>query len=420
MNIWIIHHYANTPYAPGDARHFSHARELIRRGHSVRIVACSFHHLTHDQMLEASAEQWVERVYDGVPFTWIRTSGYKGRSIRRILNMFAFSIGTARRKWAKGLECPDVIMGSTPHPFAALAAERLAAHYKVPFILEVRDPWPYVLTEIGGRSRFHPFIQLVDRTMRFLYRRASAIIMFSRDSTQLLASFGADPGKIVWIPQGIDLAMCPTPRLAPDDGVFTVSYIGAHNEWNSLDAILDAAKILQSSKSHPILIRFVGDGDSKQKLINKARSENILNVRFDPPVPKKDIRKILEESDAFIMNNRKDEVSRNWMSFSKLYEYLAAGRPVIFGSWTQNDPVSDSGAGISVPADDPEELAEAIRFIAASSPQELARYGKLGRSYIEQHNSIPVLVDRFEALIGAVTGLPLPVESLREAETIHA
>jgi glycosyltransferase involved in cell wall biosynthesis len=420
MNIWIIHHYANAPDAPGDARHFSHARELIRLGHKARIVACSFHHLTHRDAMDSSAAQWEERAYEGVPFTWIRAQGYQGRSFRRILNMLTFSLRAVQRKWAAGLEPPDVIMGSTPHPFAALAAQRLAAHYKVPFVLEVRDPWPYVLTEIGGYSRFHPFIQLVDLTMRFLYWRASAIVMFSGHSAPLLARYGADPRKIVWIPQGIDLEMCPRPQPAPDDGVFTVSYIGAHNQWNSLDAILDAAKLIEKSGPKQVLIRFVGDGDSKLSLIARAKNEKILNVRFDDPVPKKDIQGILHESDAFIMNNRKDEVSRNWTSFNKLYEYLAAGRPVIFGSWTENDPVSESGGGISVAAGDALVLAEAIRLLAGKSSEELARYGELGRSYIENHHSIPVLVNRFEDLIGAVTGRPLPRDSHRGGATLHA
>jgi glycosyltransferase involved in cell wall biosynthesis len=420
MNLWIIHHYANTPDAPGDARHFSHARELIRRGHQVRIVACSFHHLTHEDVIASETALWEEKDHDGVPFTWIRTGGYEGRSFRRIFNMFAFSRRVVQRKWAAGLEPPDLIMGSTPHPFAALAAERLAAHYKVPFILEVRDPWPYALTEIGGHSRLHPFIRLVDVTMRFLYRRAAAIVMFSRHSAPLLAAYGADQRKIAWIPPGIDLAMCPSPTAAPDDGCFTVSYIGAHNQWNSLDAILDAAKILEASAASKIMIRFVGDGDCRKALMARAEAENICNVCFNPPVPKRSIPKILRESDAFILNNRKDDVSRKWMSFNKLYEYLAAGRPIIFGSWTENDPVRDSGAGISVEAGDARAIAEAIRSLAAKTPQELAHYGQLGRAYIEKHHSIPVLVDRFEALMSETTGRALHVNPTQGGVTLHA
>lgn len=403
MNIWLINHYANSPGSPGDARHYSHARELIRRGHGVRIVACSFLHQRREYLPVATTQHWENTVQDGVPFTWIQACSYEGESFKRIWNMFEFAHRAGRRNWAAGLEIPDVILGSTPHPFAALAAERLAAHYKVPFLLEVRDVWPYVLTEVGGHSAYHPFVQLVDRIMRYLYLRASRIVMFSRDSTSLLQEYGADPRKIVWIPHGVDLTMCPAPQPAPNDGVFMVTYIGAHEQWNSLDTVLNAAQILQTSETQGVIIRFVGDGSRKQGLVDRAKAESIRNVRFEDPVPKEQIHKMLHTSDAFVINNHRDQVSKRWMSFNKLYEYLAAGRPVVFGSYTENDPVRESGGGISVTADDPLALAEGIRFMANRSPQELAGYGARGRLHIEKNYSIPVLVNRFETVVNEVT-----------------
>ncbi len=408
MNIWFINHYANPPSAPGDARHFSHARELIRRGHEVRIVACSMLHLQQSEIVKQEGrEQWTHAMHDGVPFTWIPARPYEGRSFQRILNMFQFAWRTVRLKWAEGLAPPDLVLGSSPHPFAALAAQRIAAHYKVPFVLEIRDAWPYVLTEVGGQSRYHPFVWLVDRTMRFLYARAERIIMFSKNSAPLLEENGAEPGKIVWIPHGVDLEICPQPRPAEENGKFTVTYIGSHSQWNSLDAILDAAKLLQ--RRPDIVIRFVGSGSHKSGLMERARVEKIENVEFLDSVPKTQIGELLHSSDAFIINNRRDGVSKRWMSFSKLYEYLAAGRPVVFGSFTDNDPVRESGAGVSVNADDPQSLADGITFLASCSAEQLAEFGRLGRRYIESYYSIPVLVDRFElnVLTAAHPALPL-------------
>ena len=363
----------------------------------MRIVACSLLHLEQSEVVkQRGREPWIHAMHEGVPFTWIPAQPYEGRSIQRILNMFQFAWRTVQLKWAEGLAPPDLVMGSSPHPFAALAAQRIAAHYKVPFILEIRDAWPYVLTEVGGSSRYHPFVWLVDRTMRFLYARAERIIMFSKNSAPLLAEYGADPDKIVWIPHGVDLAMCPEPRPSHEGSSFTVTYIGSHNQWNSLDAILDAAKLLTHQPGKKILIRFVGSGSHKSRLMERARAEGIANVQFLDSVPKTEIKELLHSSDAFIINNRKDGVSKRWMSFSKLYEYLAAGRPVVFGSFTENDPVRESGAGVSVKADDPEAIAEGITFLAGCSSEQLAEFGQLGRRYIEKYYSIPVLVDRFE------------------------
>lgn len=413
MNIWLINHYANPPDAPGDARHFSHARELISRGHNVRIVACSFLHLGDEHIPLDGARNWENVVCDGVPFTLIKARSYRSNSFRRLQNMLQFAYCVARRDWAAELAPPDLVLGSSPHPFAALAAQRIAAHYKVPFVLEIRDVWPYVLTEIGGHSKLHPFVFTVDRIMRYLYARAGRIVMFSRHSAPLLEAFGAEPAKIVWIPHGVDLSMYPSPTPPIEDGVFTVTYLGAHNQWNSLDAILDAAKILQSLPTKPILLRFVGHGVSKAGLVVRAREEGIHNVRFDDPVPKSRVSEILQGSDAFVINNRVDGVSRNWMSFNKLYEYLAAGRPVIFGSCTPSDPVRESGAGISVEAGNATELANAIAFLAAQPAEELAEYGKRGRKHIEDNYSIAMLAARFESMAMDITHLRPEAPSFR-------
>jgi len=201
--------------------------------------------------------------------------------------MLQFAVRAWKGEWAKGLNAPNLILGSSPDPFVALAAERLASRYRVPFVLEIRDLWPYSIIEVTGRSKFHPFIQAVDWTQRYLYAKAERILVLSKNSTELMEKSGADPDKIVWIPHGVDLSMNPEPRLMPDDGLFTVTYLGAHNEWNSLDSILDAAKLLQESGSINILFRFVGAGESKPALKERARAENIRNVRFEDPIPKK-------------------------------------------------------------------------------------------------------------------------------------
>jgi glycosyltransferase involved in cell wall biosynthesis len=161
---------------------------------------------------------------------------------------------------------------------------------------------------------------------------------------------------------------------------------------------------LQRSETKPVLIRFVGDGSRRPGLIARAKAEAIHNVEFVDSMPKSEIQRILHAADAFILNNRADNASKNWMSFSKLYEYLAAGRPVVFGTCTHNDPVRESGAGISVKADDPQALADAIVSLLHSTPDRLAEYGRLGRKHIESFYSIPVLVDRFERMAFEIAG----------------
>jgi glycosyltransferase involved in cell wall biosynthesis len=414
-----VNHYANSPDDPGDARHWSHAQELMRRGHQVTVISSSFHHLVHEQVKSAAPGRIVHSQVRGVPFVWIPTIGYRTDSILRVANFFEFGLRVWQGDWAKKLNPPDLVLGSSPHPFAALGAQRLAARYRVPFVLELRDAWPYVLTEVGGYSPRHPFVVLVDRTMRFLYKRADRIVLFSRDSSGELEGMGADPKKAVWVPHGVDLTLMPEPRPASDDGVFTIKYIGAHNQWNSLDTILDAAKLLQTKGVKGIDFRFVGDGVRKPFLKARVEAERIDNVHFDDPVAKNQMAEVLHHADAFILNNRVDGVSRRWMSFNKIYEYLSARRPVVFGSCTTANPVQESGAGILVEAGNHVQMAEAVETLARMSAEQLDAYGLRGRKHIETNYSIRANVDRFEKMALELTGQRLGSASTPPAGTSH-
>jgi hypothetical protein len=406
MNIWLMDHYSNPPQDLGDARQYSNARELSARGHEVHVIACSFNHLSHSHYPYELNKRWAHHRFSGIDFTLIGARAYQSNfEFSRIMNMLDFAMTAWLGKWLKNLRAPDLIVGSCPDPFVGLAAALLASRYQVPFILEIRDPWPYAIVEVTGHGKYHPFVFAVDRIMRYLYKKADRIIMLSKHSSDLLVEGGADANKIVWIPQGVDLRMSPRPRPAPDDGVFAVTYLGAHNTWNSLDTVLDAAKLLQKAGDKEILFRFVGAGASKAALMQRASSEGIANVRFDAPVGKDQVCQVQHESDAFIINNRRDGVSKRWMSFNKLFDYLAAGRPVVFGSYTENDPVRESGAGISVEAGNASALAEAVHFLSRQSPKRLFEYGMAGRRFIEDNYSIPVLIDRFEAMACGLTGL---------------
>ena len=130
----------------------------MRRGHQVTVVSSSFHHLKHERIKSVEHDRAVCQTVEGVPFVWLPTIGYKSDSVLRVAGFFEFGYRVWRGDWGAKLAKPDLILGSSPHPFAALGAERLATRYGVPFVLELRDAWPFVLTEVGGYSRFHPFV----------------------------------------------------------------------------------------------------------------------------------------------------------------------------------------------------------------------------------------------------------------------
>lgn len=86
------------------------------------------------------------------------------------------------------------------------------------------------------------------------------------------------------------------------------------------------------------------------------------------------------------------------MSSNKLCDYLAAGRPVIFACNSINNPVKEARAGLSVPAENPEAMAQAIRELATLTPEQRIEMGRNGRAYVEKHHDIRVLAAKFESV----------------------
>lgn len=403
MNIVLVNHYAISPNMAGGTRHFSFAKELVHRGHKVTIVASSFNHKKRQETRKWQGDWFQTEIVEGVRFVWIRTPPYRGNTPARIRNMVSFAFAVWRLPSEVFGARPDVIWGSSPHLFAALAAQRIARRFHIPFVLEVRDLWPESLVALGGISRAHPFIVLLEWIERYLYSRANHIITLLPLAAEHMALKGADASKITWIPNGIDLEMIPDIGNKKENSSLVGIYAGTHGLANGLDLLLDAAKILQSSDlKDKAYFRLVGDGPEKARLMNRAQTEGINNVSFEDPVPKNDVYKILAEADFFTVVLRDSPLYQWGISLNKLFDYMALCRPIVFSGRAPSNPVELSGAGIVTAPGDAVALAEGIRRLAQMSVSERHAYGQRGRDYVERHHAITILVNRLEGVLFSV------------------
>ena len=116
-------------------------------------------------------------------------------------------------------------------------------------------------------------------------------------------------------------------------------------------------------------------------------------------MPKRDVPAVLRSLDAAVVHTTYTPVYRYGISFNKLFEYMAAERPVIFATSTAHDPVAASGAGITVEPDNPDRLADAFLEIAATSPEARAAMGAAGRSYVEREHDFDRLGDILASIV---------------------
>jgi glycosyltransferase involved in cell wall biosynthesis len=400
-HLWIFNHYAQEPSRPGGTRHYSLARQLLKCGWTSTLIAASSDHVTGAQRLTGKENLRLEQI-DGVDFLWLRASAYQANNTKRIYNILEYALRAAHQGNLASVRKPDLIIGSSVHPFAAAVAARHANRLKVPFIFEVRDLWPQTLLDMGVLTPRNPLTWLLWAIEKKLYLRANRIVTLLPNASEYIARYGIGSDKIVWISNGVDLESFKQPGAKEAQATgFTLTYFGSHGPANGLDNILKALSIVQSEGLAPGLrVRLVGDGTAKAELEALSSALRLKNVSFEGSVLKGEIPVIASQADGFILCVRDlPSLYRYGISMNKLFDYLASGRPIILASAASNNPVADAGAGLTVPPDQPKALADAMVKLANMPKDEREAMGRRGRAHAEEHYSYEKLAQRLAATL---------------------
>lgn len=412
-HVWILNHYANEPGAAGITRHFDLASNLPSHGWKATLIAASVEHPSGIQRLGPREFSRAELCSD-VPFLWIRTPKYKGNGLGRILNILVYTYRALIPAYTRKLPPPDVVVGSSFHPFAALAGALLARRYHVPFVFEVRDLWPQTMIDLGKISDRSLIARMMRWNERWLYRAAKRIIVLLPYASSYIASCGVEKEKVVWIPNGVEMSNYTKYEQRESDGTayrpasttFNLMYLGTHGLANGLFTLLHAMKLISArTPAGAIHLRMIGDGVAKQELMRTARQLNLQNVTFEDTVPKNLIPQYARQADAFVITVLGlPQLYRYGISMNKIFDYLAAGRPIVIASNAANNPVQEAGAGVAVAPDDPEALAEGILKVYQMPPAVRERLGQSGRQYVEQHHSCSQLAERMARTLDQCLG----------------
>ena len=406
-SIWIINHYANHPSLPGGTRHYELARRLVDRGFDISIICCAFHHAIHAHARSFRNPFLVEET-NGVRYLWMRSRiTYSGNGLRRMLNMAEFAVQTwrlGRTRFRQAAARPDVIIGSSPDLLTARVAENLAKHFDVPYILEVRDLWPESLVEIGGFKPSHPLVKALELLEKHLYQRAERIISLMPEAWRRIEDMGGSPKKVMWISNGASvsthLRVSQTTAKMHDE--FRLMYVGAFGRANVLDDLLTAAKLLRTDLPNAQIV-MVGDGTERARLQERARAEGLTNVAFEKPVPKDKVPGLLARGDAVVALLEDSPLYRYGISLNKLFDYMAAGKPVLFAGSVAHNYVDIAGCGVTVAPRSPRAIAEGIRALARMSEEERKAMGWRGREYLLKHHDWDVLATRLAKLLQTTT-----------------
>ena len=338
--IWILNHHATEMAFQHGGRHYYFAKYLMEKGYDVRIFCASVLHNSQEDAIDLQGSVSKELIVDGIPFVFVRIRKYRGNGLSRVLGMFDYYFNV--KKACKQYPRPDVIIGSSVHPLACVAAIHLSKRYNCKNIVEIRDLWPESIVEYGLASSKSLLIKLLYRAEKWLYSKANAVVFTMAGGKDYITEKGWDTAhggcvnlnKVFHINNGVDLDAFEGNHIGNtiedsdlvDSSSFKIVYTGSIRRANNLDLVLDSAKLVKD-----LSVKFLiwGDGDQLGRLRQRLIDEEIRNVIFKGKVEKQFVPYIVSQADANFFVLEDSPLFRFGLSLNKSFDYLAAGKPMI-------------------------------------------------------------------------------------------
>lgn len=380
MNIWLINHYAVPPMYYPLARQTNFAKYLMRMGHEVKIFAASTVHNSNKNLIEDNTP-YREETVDGVSYVYIKCLDYQDNGLKRIYNMcqFAWKLPGVCRHFSK----PDAIVATSMPPTSCAMGIHLARKYGCKGVAEIADLWPESIIAYDIAGPHNPAVIALRWLEKWIYQKADAVVFTMEGGYDYIREQhwekAVPESKVFAINNGADLEVFRENAQRyqienedlEDPDTFKVVYTGSIRKVNNLGLLLDAAKKVTNPK-----IRFLiwGGGDELESLRKRVEEEKITNVKFQGKVEKKYVPSIVCKADLNIAHNNPTPLFRFGISFNKLFDYLAAGKPVLSDFPCKYNPAVQYGAGMEVAEPTAENIARAIENCAQLSPEEYAQY----------------------------------------------
>lgn len=401
MRVLYFHQHFTTPDGSGGTRSFEFACALVARGHRVTMV-CGANRQSGLDLPFDSTRKWSRGTLGGIdvialPLPYSNRDGLFKRT--SVFLRFAW-----RSAWLAMTEDYDVLFATSTPLTAGIPGivMRLTGRGR-PFVFEVRDLWPELPRALGVRN---PFVLGGMSILEWMsYRTSTACIGLSPGIVEGIRRRSRPGHSVAMIPNGCDLelfhpakrAALKLPGVEPSD--FVAGFTGAHGKANGLDAVLDAAAELLRRNRVDIKIVLIGDGNQKDRLMDRAKAEGLDNVLFFPPVKKTDIARITASFDCGLMILANVPAFYFGTSPNKFFDYISAGVPVInnYPGWLANILVEHE-CGIAVPPGNAGLLADAICRMA-DAPRERSEMGKRARALAVNEFGRSALAERFISVL---------------------
>ena len=386
------------------SRTFEHCREWVKNGQRVTVITGA-PNFPKGKVFDGYRNKiWQVEEMDGIRVirVWTYITANEGFQ-RRILDYISYMVSAVLA--AVFVRKVDIVIGTSPQFFTAVAAWIVSVYKRRPFVFELRDLWPESIRVVGAMKDSWA-LHMLERVELFLYRRAFRIVSVTHAFKRNLIARGIKATKIRVVTNGVDISrFTPQSRdqqLAADlglEGKFVAGYIGTHGLAHALETVLDAAHIAQTEGDDSVGFVFLGDGARKSELKRRAVELGLRNVRFVDSVAKDEVPRYWALLDVAIIHLRRTPLFETVIP-SKLFECMGMGIPVLHGVAGESaEIVEREQVGIPFVPEDSKELLASLRHL--QTDRELySRFQANGLIAARKYDRTTLALKMLEALQG--------------------
>lgn len=273
-----------------------------------------------------------------------------------------------------------------------------------PVALNVDDLTLEDLVDLELMSEDSLVLKIAEQVHRLFYVKGDVITPISSAYSEILEKkYYVKPSQIHLVRGGVDLSMFKSNVSKCEfEHKFTVLYSGAFSISYDFEQILKAAKIVGELDDN---VEFViqGQGELLGSMLSKIGELNLKNVKIiDKLLSREGVAELLGQADVLVLPLVEFKKPYRGMS-SKLYEYQAAGKPIICCSrGLPKDYVNESKSGLIIYPRDYEALARAVIELK-ENPSLAKTLGENGRKYVENEASIEAIGLKMKEIFETLT-----------------
>lgn len=391
--ILIVSQYYYPDIAAAAFRIKEMADILSSKGHQISVITAK----PHRGIIDLS-----DKVDDtSIEVTRLPIIKYYGRGKWNFIAHYAsFMLGALFHYFFKCRRRYDIIFATSPPLPVGLAGFLISSFQGAKFILDIRDIWPdsaIVAGQLSKNSKFYKYGKIMEQ---WLYRKADLITCVSRPMAEYIEGV-IKSGKIVVIYNGVLNKYLITENYHKEinyglfqDGKFNIIYLGNMGYVQDLQFVLEAAKQIKEEMGE-VIFYLIGDGADKKRL-EKIKKDNLLdNVIIMGPVSKEQAMTMMHKSSALFFHLKDDIVMEKTVP-SKVFDYMTAGKPILFGIRGEGKNILDKVKGnIYYQSTSIESFINAIRTLR-NNYKKLSDYARENRIVVKKYYTREKMVDKLE------------------------